>query len=96
MKGKIIFVILCLMTCLLVISCNDHNQSKKIPDVEYTIDVNHIVGENYEFWKAIGYDFLFKIVHEPEGQNSWTVPKITKLSGIYELILPLTTELRVM
>ncbi len=69
MKGKIIFVILCLMTCLLVISCNDHNQSKKIPDVEYTIDVNHIVGENYEFWKAIGYDFLFKIVHEPEGQE---------------------------
>lgn len=69
MKGKIIFVILCLMTCLLVISCNNHNQSKKIPDVEYTIDVNHIVGENHEFWKAIGYDFLFKIVHEPEGQE---------------------------
>lgn len=36
--------------------------------VEYTVHTNDVRGENRQFWRAIGYDFLFKSTHEPEGQ----------------------------
>jgi xylan 1,4-beta-xylosidase len=35
----------------------------------FQVDASEVVGDNHEFWKAIGYDFLFKIVNEPEGQE---------------------------
>jgi xylan 1,4-beta-xylosidase len=36
---------------------------------EFSVDVNSEIGVNHEFWKSAGYDFLFKIVNEPEGQE---------------------------
>jgi xylan 1,4-beta-xylosidase len=68
-KNEKVTISIALIVCLLIVSCNNRNQSNKNSGAEYTIDVNHIAGENHEFWKAIGYDFLFKIVHEPEGQE---------------------------
>ncbi|BDD01257.1 GH39 family glycosyl hydrolase [Persicobacter psychrovividus] len=38
------------------------------PQVNVNIDLNTTIGQNHQFWKALGYDFLFKIVNEPEGQ----------------------------
>jgi len=35
--------------------------------VNYTVDYSKTIGKNTGFWKACGYDFLFKIVNEPEG-----------------------------
>lgn len=54
------------MAIALIFTCSylSDNSSKK---VEYTVNTGRIVGCNHEFWKALGYDFLFKIVHEPEG-----------------------------
>jgi xylan 1,4-beta-xylosidase len=37
--------------------------------VNYTVDYSKTIGKNTGFWKACGYDFLFKIVNEPEGQT---------------------------
>jgi xylan 1,4-beta-xylosidase len=34
----------------------------------FTIDTATVKGPNTRFWSAIGYDFLFKNVHEPAGQ----------------------------
>ena len=35
--------------------------------VNYLVDYSKTTGKNTGFWKACGYDFLFKIVNEPEG-----------------------------
>lgn len=50
-------------------SCKEKGLSDNGSNAEYTVNMANIAGENREFWKAIGYDFLFKIVHEPEGQE---------------------------
>ena len=37
--------------------------------VNFSVDYAKTIGKNTGFWKACGYDFLFKIVNEPEGQT---------------------------
>ena len=37
------------------------------PTAAFSVDCGEVAGDNHGFWKAIGYDFLFKIVNEPEG-----------------------------
>lgn len=51
---------------IIIVGCNQ--ESGTIP-VTFKVDLSKSVGKNTGFWKAIGYDFLFKIVNEPEGQE---------------------------
>ena len=36
--------------------------------VKFSVDAAAVAMENRQFWRAIGYDGLFKLVHEPAGQ----------------------------
>ena len=69
MKKNYFFALIATITCMSIYSCKEKGSSNRKSSVEYRVKVNSIAGENHEFWKAIGYDFLFKIVHEPEGQE---------------------------
>ncbi len=51
---------------LLILLCSAVAQSQ---DIQFTINANHIVGENTEFWKAVGSDHLFYHVNRPAGQT---------------------------
>ena len=69
MKKNYLIVLIATISCMSIYSCKEADSSNRESSVEYTVKVNSIAGENHEFWKAIGYDFLFKIVHEKEGQE---------------------------
>jgi xylan 1,4-beta-xylosidase len=69
MKQNYHLTLLIITTLISGYSCKEKDLSDKKPGVEYTVKVDNIIGINHEFWKAIGYDFLLKIVHEPEGQE---------------------------
>ena len=40
-------------------------QKTETSPVIFNVDVSKTIGENTGFWKAIGHDYLFKIVNEP-------------------------------
>ncbi|NOU61292.1 GH39 family glycosyl hydrolase [Marinifilum caeruleilacunae] len=46
--------------------------------VVFTINTNEIVGENSEFWKAAGSDYLFNHVTKPSGQSMLNRMKSTQ------------------
>ncbi len=69
MKKNYFFLFIATITSMSFYSCKEKDSSNRESSVEYTVKVNCIAGENHEFWKALGYDFLFKIVHEQEGQE---------------------------
>lgn len=69
MRNKYLFVYIAAISWISICSCTGEDSASSKPVVEYTVEVNNAIGENHEFWKAIGYDFLFKIVNEPEGQE---------------------------
>lgn len=65
-KKKYILLMIVLFS---VFFCTKKRLSDKRFNVEYTVAIDNIAGENHEFWKSLGYDFLFKIIPEPEGQE---------------------------
>ena len=48
--------------------CQNHNAYEN-KTINFTVQADTVIGENHEFWKSLGYDFLFKIVNEPEGEE---------------------------
>lgn len=67
--SRIYFIFLFLFLFCFTISGKNNNILNSKTRAEYTVNTNEIIGTNHEFWKAIGYDFLFKIVNEPEGKE---------------------------
>jgi len=53
------------VTFLLILLWGKVGQTQQI---QFTIYADHIIGENTEFWKAIGSDHLFYHVNRPAGQ----------------------------
>jgi xylan 1,4-beta-xylosidase len=68
-ENKYFFVLISTIVCISICSCIREDSTSSKSAVEYTVDVDTTIGEIHEFWKSIGYDFLFKIVNEPEGQE---------------------------
>lgn len=52
---------------LLTVGCDMQDAAKK--PVQFSVDLDSTSGPNTGFWKALGYDFLFKIVNEPDGRE---------------------------
>ncbi len=44
-------------------------QAQQTKNPDFTIDVQKVVGENTQFWKAAGSDHLFYTVLRPSGQT---------------------------
>ncbi|MBV6647122.1 MAG: hypothetical protein KI790_16815, partial [Cyclobacteriaceae bacterium] len=57
-----------LVLTLVLIRCSTPAPPRDIA-ATFTIQADSVIGKNHGFWKALGYDFLYKIVNEPEGQE---------------------------
>jgi xylan 1,4-beta-xylosidase len=51
-----------------LIGCKSYSTHEN-NNINFTVQADTVIGENHEFWKSLGYDFLFKIVNEPEGEE---------------------------